>query len=339
MLSATHCNTVSAWKVRLLRQVMLTTFRGPAWLKARALAIYTRLQTDPTPNEPFYMLLTTFQDPLIRATPNRPQMDVLISLYRALTKMLPNLDREAEERYLKPMCWFAFVSLFRSTTTTFGPALSLLSNVLVKLSSRGDFQEDMLRTLFDIRQEMEEPIARLEAVEKLRFESDSTFSITLGYCLFKGICHTALQSGTKEILEQLVDLTIQCTAEAEEWFGLTSERPMRKEVVGYFIPLLLFVSSWEEYAALVRRVNGGESHALRRSGEGEIPVVRVELIGHMEMETALALVSFVCVILKGNYANESQAVMLYSLLAELSSVYPDVVAAWCVHFIIFSSEL
>jgi hypothetical protein len=162
---------------------------------------------------------------------------------------------------------------------------------------------------------------------------ETSFSFSLASVIFKGIRHPSLRGSAETALRTLLRITVQTNHQADD----ISDGSLLPDALGYFLALIPFSTTPKTYERLVQ-----ECHVsgLDMAHEAAVPRVSLHFIGLDDSSTALLLASFVSAMLMTAQGDDAETQMLYTLLSDVATVFPDVVSmAYVFHLVLCNQFL
>lgn len=305
---------------------------NPLWIKTRALTIVgAMLDEDRTEldNEGFYQWSNVTKQSLGQAEASDPWP--VISLYHTLTRLLPYFKLQPDPPYGQ-FVWVAIRAISISSTVSYPYACELLMAAVRCLIKGQSIHSQMNAHLYEDSRTM---IRGFENTYSISF--DNEFSLSLAYILFIGVRPSSTKEAYKKTVTYLMEHTITNVRRVDAKPN-DNMRPIHPEVLGFFMGLLPFMMTQADLRNLIRLADGGEQWAQsdsesesqdqRMKTEKSFIRLPIEVFGNMQPRTALLICSFACMMLKTCSVYDPEATMLYTLLADLSGRFPDIVGIW-----------
>jgi len=229
---------------------------------------------------------------------------------------------------LPQVVWLAIALLQCGEVTLFAEAAKLLQASLETLDHQGVFDDQpIINTLFNARSPMEDITQQVDQLLNLSFETN--FSFALASIIFRGMRHPLTMGASSSLLHTLLRLTTrpQQTPVTDTGPPL---RPVPPDALGYFLSLLATTPTQTPYWKLLRESGAGPGWLPEDSTEEDervlsVPKVALDLLGIQDHHTAVLITSFLGSMLNSAGA-EPEREILFNLVADISAVFPDVVA-------------
>jgi len=165
----------------------------------------------------------------------------------------------------------------------------------------------------------------------------ATFSIA--YLLFKGTGPSQTKEITRTTLISFMKQFAAATPRTDlDTYLDTEDRPIHPEVIGFFLALLPYIAEERDLKTLMKAADAGEKWC---GSEDETradprdrsfvtpPRIPLAVFGEVSAQTALLMGSFISMMLKDRRPDGITSTMLFSLMADLSGPYPDIVQLCC----------
>jgi len=303
--------------------VISTAFQS-SYIQSRAFVVIGVLATSDVDDDLLYQILVAFRTALANSLDTDGSS--LVSMLRCITKVVPGAPRHG--RYLPQVVWLAIALLQCGEVTLFAEAARLLQASLETLDLQGVFDDQpIITTLFNARSPMEDVTQQVDQLLNLSFETN--FSFALASIIFRGMRHPPTMSASSSLLYTLLRLTTrpQQTPVTDSGPAL---RPVPPEALGYFLSLLATTPTLTAYWKLLRESGAGPGWIPESATEDDervlgVPRVALDLLGIQDHHTAVLITSFLGSMLNSAGA-EPEREILFSLISDISAVYPDVVA-------------
>ena len=164
---------------------------------------------------------------------------------------------------------------------------------------------------------LEETLGQLDQLLGLSFET--SFSFSLASIIFKGIRHTALKGPAEAALQSLLRVTVQ----ANRRTGGAAESTLHADALGYFLALIPLSTSRKNYERLLRACNVSDVNI---GPDDAVPRISLDFLNIDDSNTALLMTSFIGAIISTAQGNDAETQILYTLLADIGTSFPDVVS-------------
>lgn len=316
-------NLINVWRARWMSLVISTAFQS-SYIQSRAFVVIGVLGTSDVDDDLLYQILVAFRTALTSSLDTDGSS--LVSMLRCITKVVPGAPRHG--RYLPQVVWLAIALLQCGEVTLFAEAAKLLQASLETLDHQGVFDDQpIINTLFNARSPMEDITQQVDQLLNLSFETN--FSFALASIIFRGMRHPLTTAASSSLLHTLLRLTTrpQQTPVVDTGPPL---RPVPPDALGYFLSLLATTPTQSPYWKLLRESGAGPGWLPDPSIEEDervptVPRVTLDLLGIQDQHTAVLITSFLGSILNSAGA-EPEREILFNLIADISAIYPDVVA-------------
>jgi hypothetical protein len=314
--SAGSIGILNVWRARWMSLVASTAFQISPAIQSRAFIVLGQLATSDVDDDFLYQMLVAFKTSLSQST--ETDTTAIVSMLRCMCHIVPALSDGG--RYLGPLFWLAVALIQSSHSAFYIEATQLLERTLEAMEARGLFQdEDVNDVLLRARVALDDIAGQLDHLLGISFTSN--FSFSLATVIFKGVRHGGLRESAVSALRTLLRITNNGRRYAV----------VSPEALGYFIALLsasTTASSYRELLAISglsqEFTNGGLTENI--DDIGDVPRVSLDLIGLDNATTALLVTSFVGSILSSAQGDDSETQILYNLLADITSCFPEVVS-------------
>jgi hypothetical protein len=303
--------------------VISTAFQS-SYIQSRAFVVIGVLGTSDVDDDLLYQILVAFRTALANSLDTDGSS--LVSMLRCITKVVPGAPRHG--RYLPQVVWLAIALLQFGEVTHFAEAAKLLQASLETLDHQGVFDDQpIINTLFNARSPMEDVTQQIDQLLNLSFETN--FSFALASIIFRGMRHPPTIGESSSLLYTLLRLTTH-SRQSQGTDSGPALRPVPPDALGYFLSLLATTPTRTAYWKLLRESGAGpgwlpESVAQEDERVPGVPRVALGLLGIQDHHTAVLITSFLGSMLNSAGA-EPEREIVFSLIADISAVYPDVVA-------------
>lgn len=294
-------------------------------IQTRAFVSLGILATSDVDDDLLYQMLVAFKTALSQST--ETDTTSVVSMLRCICKIVPSLPRNS--RYLSQLFWLAVALLQSSHIGLYVEAINLLRITLEVMAAQGAFKDKgVATTLLEGRAPLEEIACQLDQLLGLSFESN--FSFSLASTIFKGIRYPKLRDSATLTLRSLLRITVQTCVDIEHSDD-DSGAPVCDEALGYFLALLPTSTSVKCLRKLIEDSNVHTSWLLQdfgTSGSEDEPITKIpfELIGIIDRDTALFVISFVSAMLATAQVDDTETELLFNLLSDIANAYPEIVA-------------
>src|ERR1700761_2713909 len=235
--------------------VTTAAFQYPLWIKARASVLLSVVASSEIDEDLTYQMLTGFRRVLPEAAIVNDVRSVL-ALLHCVARLLPQV--KTTSIWTRPIVWLAIILLGTTTGSFFNEVTQLLTTAIEVLQKSGSFGDCMIEVLMDSYKMHDTPEQSIEQFLSLSFDLDFSFSVA--WILFKGVRPKHTSAHARRALESMIQMTIQCNRRDPSWDGNEELRPMHPDVLGYFIAMLPFVTTTEEYEKLCSLVDAGSPY-------------------------------------------------------------------------------
>uniref|UniRef100_A0A0W0FVQ0 Ras-GAP domain-containing protein n=1 Tax=Moniliophthora roreri TaxID=221103 RepID=A0A0W0FVQ0_MONRR len=315
---------LNVWRARWMSLATSCAFQYSSMIQMRSFVVLGALATSDVDDDFMYQMLMAFRTALRQQ--DTADIMALVSMLRCISKVVPGLPQDS--RHIPQLFWLGVVFLQSSHIAFFEEATNLLTLTLTEMRKRGMFNRDTVPlTLLDARSPMEEPALQFDSMLQLSF--DSSFSFSLAAILFKGMRHSGLKECTEEALRRLLRITIEVAAE-QRHMSNGYDDTLNPDALGYFLALLPLSTTINSYNQLLKECRVDENMLLEAESTpldetSGTPQPSIEFLGINDSTTALLVTSFVGVMLTTAQGDDAETEMLYSLLAEIATVFPETI--------------
>lgn len=274
------------------------------------------LATSDVDDDFMYQILVALKTALAQS--NESDTTSVVSMLRCIYRMVPALSPSS--KYFSLLFWLAVALLQSSHVAFYVQATDLLRQTLETMQAHNAFCDaSVAEVLLDGRIYLEEPLGQLDHLLGLSFETSLSFSFSLASIIFKGVRHSVLKGSAEAVLWSLLRVTIRANQQTDD--AIKSSRIFN--ALGYFLALIPISTSRNAYERLLQECNvpGHEidsDYARRR--------ISFDFINVDDANTALLITSFVGAILSTAQGDDVETQILYTLLADIGAVAPDIVS-------------
>lgn len=325
-VTADTTGLLNVWRARWMSLLVASAFQQSPCIQSRAFVVIGMLATQNVDDDLLYQMLVALKTALAATAQVHSEEDAaapIISMLRCITRVVPAL--ETESRYLASLFWLAVALLHSSYLDFFEEAANMLSVTIETMEAQGFFSQDSVAdVLLSMRMPLEDTAVQLDDLLGLSFQS--SFSFSLVATIFKGIRVNSVQVPAQRALRALLKATAR--AGGADMRG-EPDAPLVPDALAYFLALLPVSTSRAKYKALVADSGAHSSWIPESAGREEsenVPRVASELLGISDNNTALLATSFMGVMLSGAQGDDAESEIVYTLLSDIASVYPDIVA-------------
>jgi hypothetical protein len=313
----------NVWRARWMSLVTSTAFQLSPALQTRTFVLLGALASSEVDDDLFYQILVAFKTSLAQVT----EADTIsvVSMLRCICKAIPSLADNS--RYIFQVFWLGVALLQCSHVAFHAEACNVMRITLENLEARGLLGKGTLpTTLLDHRTPLDDIASQIDNFLELSFE-DNSFSFTLSVVAFKGVRHSGLRSATEALLRTLLRVTLRPITRKDR----SSHISLPSDVLGYFLALIPFSSTWSSYKQLLEECGAGSKGSQNGSAEGlaegtHLPRLSMDYLGINDGNTALLVATFVSVMLTSAQGNDAESEILYTFLADMTSTFPEIVS-------------
>ncbi|KAK0461601.1 uncharacterized protein EV420DRAFT_1526161 [Desarmillaria tabescens] len=316
---------LNVWRARWMSLVTSSAFQYSSMIQMRAFTVLGVLAISHIDDDFFYQSLVAFSAALVamEETDTVPAVGIL----RALAKLVPGLQNDT--RYLAQLFWMGVAFLQCGNRDFFPEAARLVQVTLEVMDRREVFRNESISPyLLNARIHLEECACVLD--QHLGLSFDVNFSFTLAAIIFKGL----RESRTKEPAEAALRTLIRVTVRWSHLEPLTngSAGSLHPDVLGYFLALLPLSTSPTEYRRLLKDCQVDdmwlpEAGASSFDDEKSLPRPSSMFMGIQDDPTlALFVTAFISAMLRSAHGHDAENEILYSILSDVASVFPEVVS-------------
>jgi hypothetical protein len=305
---------LNVWRARWMGLVTSLAFQHSPAIQSRAFIALGMLATTDVDDDLVYQMLVAFKTALAQS--NETDTTSVVCMLRCISKIVTALP--SSSKYFTQLFWLAVALLQASHFAFYVQAADLLRQTLEKLRIHAAFHEGSVgEFLLEGRIHLEETLGQLDQLLGLSFET--SFSFSLVSVIFKGIRHSALKGAAEAVLRSL----LRATVEAHQQAGSTTEGTLLPDALGYFLALIPLSTTPKSYERLLRECQVPDFEIIQ---ETTVPRISLAFIGLDDANTALLMTSFVGAMLMTAQGDDAETQMLYTLLADVATVFPDVVS-------------
>jgi neurofibromin 1 len=310
--------------------VISTAFHS-SYIQSRAFVVMGVLGTSDVDDDLLYQILVAFKNALASLADTEP--NTVIGILRCITRVVPGTPRNG--RYLAQIAWLAIALMEYGDVALFAEAAALLQASLETLEKQEIFSEQQLIPfLFEARVPLEEVMLQIDDYIGLSFEKN--FSFTLAAIIFRGMraSQTSTNNASASLLKTLLRLSAQ-SAYTERGTP-QQDRAIHSESLGYFLALLPTAPTVSNMHTLLKEAGVGPFwfEAVKsldvEDVEDGVPRVSSQLLGLNDTSVALLVATFLGAMLNSATA-VSEREILFTLLADMSSQYPETITQMYVY--------
>ncbi|KAG5638080.1 hypothetical protein H0H81_001930 [Sphagnurus paluster] len=316
---------LNVWRARWMSLVTSTAFQVSPAVQTRAFISLGTLATSDVDDDFLYQILVAFNNALEKVTDTHTLS--VISMLRCMCKVVPALPRDS--RYLCLLFWLAVALLQASHLSIYVEAAHLLRVTLENIEQRGMFASESVPSfLLQSRAPLEEITSQLDEIMKISFES--SFSFSLASIIFKGVRHGGLRDAAESVLRSLLCVTVRAETAHDIPNGFRDG--ISPEALGYFLALLPVSTTPTTYRQLLDDCKIDEAWLPDAGLNGlddddhSAPRMSAAFLGIRDSSTALLVTSFVGTMLATAQGDDTETEMLFALLSEIASYFPQTVS-------------
>ena len=334
---------LNVWRARWMSLATATAFQFSSTVQMRAFTALGCLGTADVDDDFFYQMLVALNTAMFKME-NGDTLPI-VSMLRSISKIVPAV--RGQSRFFPGMFWIAVALLQSSHMAFYLEAGRLMFTIISKMEKEGMFANDLMSSvLMDARLGMEHIASQLDSTVKLSF--DANFSLALVPIIFKGVRHEGLKNGALRVLRTLLTVSgnawRRCVANGTQ--QETSPGSVPADSLGYFLALLPYSTSPPAFRDLLHlaQVDSVWLEQSARKGvwddENWIPRIPLSLLGiqNDHNETAMFAASFVGGMVSSSHAQDAETEMLFGLLSEMSSTFPEIISLVYVLFLLCSNN-
>ncbi|KAK0207040.1 hypothetical protein DFS33DRAFT_1318594 [Desarmillaria ectypa] len=316
---------LNVWRARWMSLVTSSAFQYSSMIQMRAFTVLGVLATSNIDDDFFYQSLVAFSAALTvtEETDTVPAVGIL----RALAKLVPGLQNDT--RYLAHLFWMGVAFLQCGNRDFFPEAARLVQVTLEVMDKREVFRNESISPyLLNARIHLEESACVLD--QHLGLSFDASFSFTLAAIIFKGLRESRTKDPAEAALRTLIRVTVRWSYLEPLTNG--SAGSLHPDVLGYFLALLPLSTSPTEYRRLLKDCQVDdmwlpEAGASSFDDEKSLPRPSSTFLGIRDDPTlALFVTSFISAMLRSAHGHDAENEILYSILSDVASVFPEVVS-------------
>jgi hypothetical protein len=289
-------------------------FQHSPAIQSRAFIVIGTLATSDVDDDIMYQMLVAFKTALAQSS--ETDTTSVVSMLRCIYKVVPALSPSS--KYFGPLFWLAVALLQSSHVAFYIQATDLLRQTLEISQAHEAFRgRSVTEVLMGGRMHLEETLGQLDQLLGLSFET--SFSFSLASIIFKGIRHTALKGPAEAALQSLLRVTVQ----ANRRTGGAAESTLHADALGYFLALIPLSTSRKNYERLLRACNVSD---VDLGPDDAVPRISLDFLNIDDPNTALLMTSFIGAIISTAQGNDAETQILYTLLADIGTSFPEVVS-------------
>ncbi|CAK5277391.1 unnamed protein product [Mycena citricolor] len=311
---------LNVWRARWMGLATSSAFQYSPAVQMRSFTTLGTLLTEDTDDDYLYQMLVALRTALQHFSEN--DSAIVITMLRSISKAIPALP--STSRYFACLFWLAVVLLESSHVVFYAEAARLMSVTLESMRTRNMFQHASVSTvLLEGRDPLEAVLSQFDQLLSISF--DSNFSFALSAVLFKGMRMSIVRKDAEAVLRKLISVTMSPGGDLES----SPKDALTPDALGYFIALLPASASRGEFSRLLKGIGLLDGHEPAKNGleqDGGVPRIPLSMLGIDSAATALMAASFIGVVVSSAQGSDAESEMLYCLLAEIGSGYPEIVA-------------
>lgn len=293
--------------------VASTAFQFNPAVQPRAFVVLGYLGREEIDDDLLYQILVALRGAL--AIFNESDPNLVTSIMMCLKNVVESLP--SDSRYLLPLFWAAVALVEINTGPTFTMAVELLEAILRALDSGGFFSGD---TTADVLSAAREPFAdvarQLDSLCGVNF--DSHFSFAVAGIFMRGLKYNDVKDVIYNGLFTFLDI------ERKQYVGdalLDETHMIEASTLGYVTGLLPIAAKNDTVNELLKLAGLTETDI--DSNHGKVYAGIFDKLDVPDNTTALLLISLLVNMLN-TADNESERLLIYSLLSEAAVVIPEV---------------
>jgi hypothetical protein len=291
-------------------------FQHSPAIQSHAFVVIGTLATSHMDDDFMYQMLVAFKTALAQS--KESDTTAVVSMLWCICKVVPALFPNS--KYFTLLFWLAVALLQSSHLAFYVQATSLLRQTLETLESHKAFSNgSVAEVLLEGRVHLEETLSQLDQLLGLSFDTSLTFSFSLASIIFKGVRHSGLKSGAEAVLRTLLCITVQANQQSDD----AAEGSLLPDALGYFLALIPLSTSYNSYKRLLQEAHLSCS---RTTCDDPMPRIPLGCIAVDDPNTALLMTSFVGAMLSTAQGDDVETQILYTLLADIGALYPDIVS-------------
>lgn len=299
-----------------------TAFQLSPSVQPRAFIVMGTLASSDVDDDLLYQMLVALRNALRQS--DEADTQCVVSMLHCVCTVVSTLAENS--RYIAPLFWLAVALLQSSHAPFFIEANKLLCACITTLNRHEAFKErGFVATLLEARTHLEDISLQLDEMLGLSFDSD--FSFSLAAIIFKGTRRPSFRSSATDTLRCLLKTVVSTLPPSTE-----AEASINSDALGYVLALLPTSTTPQAFKQLLLDSGAGVAWARKDSFEraeiddGQVPCVPFEVLGCQDQTTALLIVSFVGSMLSTAQNDDPESQMLFGILKDMSSVFPDIVS-------------
>ncbi|TFK43927.1 hypothetical protein BDQ12DRAFT_702865 [Crucibulum laeve] len=316
----------NVWRARWMSLVTSTAFQLSPAVQMRSFSSLSTLAISDVDDDYIYQILVAFKTGLSKADETHTMS--VVSMLRCICKLVPALEEQS--KYVCPFFWLAVALLQSSHIAFYVDATALLRITLDTMEARGMFANESVSTvLLEGRSFLSTPSQQLDELLRLSFETN--FSFSLASIIFKGLRHSGLKDAAESVLRSLLCVTVR-SYEATSNVPNGFKDSICPDALGYFLALIPVSVTTASYRRLLKDCHIDEAWYPDAglpdldTDESGVPRVSPVFLGINDSNTALLATSFVGTILSTAQGDDVETEMLFSLLSEMATSFPDTVS-------------
>ncbi|KAJ7668141.1 hypothetical protein B0H17DRAFT_990194 [Mycena rosella] len=313
---------LNVWRARWMGLATSSAFQYSPAVQMRSFTTLGALLTQEADDDYLYQMLVALRTALQQAS--ETDAAIVVTMLRSLAKVVTALPDNS--RYFAALFWLAVALLESSHVVFYVEASILLSVTLESMRARGMFRHASVSTvLLEGRDPLESILGQFDALLAISF--DTNFSFALASVIFKGMRASIVRKEAESVLRTLLGVSVRPYLREGELNGFRDT--LSPEALGYFIALLPVSATHASYRRLLKDCNITEAALPEANGiddETVAPRIQVSLLGIDGAATALLAASFIGAVVTSAQGNDAETEMLYSLLADIGAMYPEIVA-------------
>ncbi|TFK24729.1 hypothetical protein FA15DRAFT_406917 [Coprinopsis marcescibilis] len=318
---------LNIWRARWMSLVTATAFQLSTVVQTRSFVALGALATADVDDDFVYQIMVALRTCFTRATENNTI--TIVSMLRCLCRLVPALSPNS--RYIPMFFWLAVALLQSAHAAFFSEAANLLRTSLEAMEELGYFRSHSVPTiLLEHRGHLEDITIQLDDMLGISFETN--FSLSMAHVIFKGMRHAFSKEAAEAALRSLLAVSARTHNQFNNRAFDGYSGILCADVLGYFLALFPAAATSTSYERLLKEclVDEAWHHEAglpdEDSNDSSAPKISPNFLGINESNTALLVATFAATTVCTAQGDDAETEMLYSLLSELATGFPDVIA-------------
>ncbi|KAH6914612.1 hypothetical protein BKA70DRAFT_1180120 [Coprinopsis sp. MPI-PUGE-AT-0042] len=318
---------LNIWRARWMSLVTSTAFQLNPVVQTRSFIALGALSNADVDDDFVYQIMVALKGCFTQATDNNTI--IIVSILRCLCRLVPALPDTS--RYVPMFFWLAVALLQSAHTAFFCEAANLLTLSITAMENLGHFrQQTVPKVMLEYRQSLEDVTNQLDDMLGISFETH--FSLALSHVIFKGLRHGFSKDAAENALRCLLSISARTHSQFYDRTLDGYNSVLCSDVLGYFLALLPLSTSVAAYRKLLKEClveDAWYGHAglPDTTSEGaSLPKVSPTFLDILDEDTALLVATFAATTVCTAQGDDAETEMLYGLLSELASAWPEVIA-------------